>query len=158
MVHVTFDVGQVSIQDLIGQSGGGISYFEGLPYQRGVAQRGAGVGDVLRRFWRFIVPLASRAGHALAPIAREVGKEAAMAGSRALADVAEGTDIKEALASQGRAGVKRLLKRAVGDQSGGRKAKKRRLIGSSVILKPHALDGRLCSVSVPKRKDALGPY
>lgn len=160
MVHVKFDVSKVTIQDLIGQSGGGgISFFEGVPYQRGI-QRGAGVGDVLRRLWRYVVPLAKRAGHVLAPVAREIGKEAAMAGSRVLSDVAEGTQIKEALASQGRASVNRLLKRADGDQSGGGRAKKRRLAGSNVILKPSPIDGRLCSVTVPKRgrRDALGPY
>lgn len=158
MVHVRFDPARVRIQDLLlGQSGAGITFFEGVPFQRGV-QRGAGVGDVLRRLWRFVVPLASRAGHALAPIAKEIGREAAMAGSRVLSDVAEGGDIRQALATQGRSSVQRLLKRAAAsdDQEGsGKRRKKRRLSGASVILKPHALDGRLCSV---RRRDALGVY
>lgn len=155
MVHVRFDPARVRIQDL-GQCGAGITFFEGVPYQRGI-QRGAGVGDVLRRLWRFVVPLATRAGHALAPLAKEVGREAAMAGSRVLSDVAEGADVRQALATQGRTSVQRLLKRAAGgDQEGSGKArKKRRLAGANVILKPHALDGRLCSV---RRRDALGPY
>lgn len=169
MVHVVFDVSKVTIHDLIGQSGGGIpSYFEGIPFQRGI-QRGGGVGDVLRRLWRFVVPLASRAGHAIAPIAREIGKEIGkeglMAGSRVLSEVAEGANVKEALTSEGRASVNRLLKRAAG-QSGGGRSKKRRIIGSDVILKPHALSGRLCSIrgststtrSRQRKVDALGAY
>jgi hypothetical protein len=154
---VRFDPAQVHLRDLV-QQGGGITFFEGVPYQRGV-QRGAGVGDVLRRLWRFVVPLASRAGHALAPLAKEVGREAAMAGSRVLSDVAEGGDLKQALATQGRSSVKRLLKRAAGgeEQEGRGKRKRRRLAGTNVILKPHALDGRLCSIK-QRRADALGPY
>ena len=168
MVHVRFDTSRVTIQDLLaGQSGGGaISFFEGMPFQRGV-QRGAGVGDVLRRLWRFVVPLASKAGHALAPLAKEIGREGLVAGSRILSDVAEGGDVRSALSKEGRAGVRRMLKRAAGaaagaadvqEGGGGRKTKRRRLAGSNVILKPHALDGRLCSVALPKRRDALGAY
>ncbi|KAH7702049.1 hypothetical protein AAVH_30808 [Aphelenchoides avenae] len=164
MVHVRFDTSRVTIQDLLaGQSGGGaITFFEGMPFQRGV-QRGAGVGDVLRRLWRFVVPLASKAGQALAPLAKEIGREGLVAGSRVLSDVAEGGDVRSALSKEGRAGVRRLLKRAaagadIQEGSGARKTKRRRLAGSNVILKPHALDGRSCSVALPKRRDALGAY
>ena len=153
MVHVTFNTADVTINDLLNQYGRG-GYFEGLPFQRGV-QRGAGVGDVLRRLWRFVVPLASKAGHALAPIAREVGKEGLMAGSR-VQEVADGSDVREALAKQGKSSVRRLLKRAAGQEGAG-KVKRRRLARSSVIVRPHALDGRICA-SNKSRADALGPY
>lgn len=159
MVHVNFDTSQVRIQDLIAQHEHGGYYFEGLPFQRG-GMKGAGVGDVLRRFWRFVVPLATRAGKALAPVAKEIGKEGLIAGSRILSDISEGGDVKNALVSEGRATVGRLLKRAAAAQSGTGKVKRRRLAGSNVIVKPHALDGRLCAVGVPKktRSDALGLY
>lgn len=158
MVHVKFNTADVTINDLLNQYGAGGNYFEGLPFQRGV-QRGAGVGDVLRRLWRFVVPLASKAGQALAPLAREVGKEGLMAGSRVLSEVAEGSDVREALAKEGKSSVRRLLKRAAGQEGGGRN-KKRRLARSNVIVRPHALDGSLCAISASNksRADALGPY
>lgn len=167
MVHVRFDTSQVKIDDLINQYGSG--HFIGDLYQRGYgrySQRGAGVGDVLRKMWRFLMPLATRAGQALAPIAKqvgqEIGKEGLLAGSRVLSSVAEGANVRDALVDEGKASVNRLIHRAARQQGSGR-IKKRRISDSGISIKPERITGRLCTVAAPptskkRRVDALGPY
>lgn len=163
MVHVRFGVSKVSLEDICNQHGSG--YFMGDMYQRGYGrflQRGAGVGDVLRRLWRFIVPLAAKAGHALAPVAKELGREGLMAGSRVLSSVAEGANVRDALSDEGRASVNRLTQKATRQQGSGRH-KRRRISDSGIIVKPApSTTGRLCAVPAQlvkrRRVDALGPY
>jgi hypothetical protein len=155
MVHVIFDGSEVKLENFYGEnqiggsSSSSISYFEGLPlkYQRGYGyfmgvprQRGHGLGDVFRSIWRILKPL----GTALAPMAKEagraIGQEGLATGARVLTDLVEGkTPVKDALTTEGREGVKRLLDRAStrlqrGSGRGGR-AKKNR-VSSGVMLMP----------------------
>ncbi|CAK5065268.1 unnamed protein product [Meloidogyne enterolobii] len=82
MVHIAFDPRTIGYDDhhiSISQVGQGADenyyYFRGLnPYQRGYGrQAGGGVGDVLRNFWRFLLPYAKRAGTAVAKEALDTG-------------------------------------------------------------------------------------
>nr|CAD2164240.1 unnamed protein product [Meloidogyne enterolobii]CAD2176461.1 unnamed protein product [Meloidogyne enterolobii]CAD2176737.1 unnamed protein product [Meloidogyne enterolobii]CAD2178537.1 unnamed protein product [Meloidogyne enterolobii]CAD2181471.1 unnamed protein product [Meloidogyne enterolobii] len=105
MVHFPFDPRTVGYDDHhapTSQTGGGADenyyYFRGLnPYQRGYGrQAGGGVGDVLRNFWRFLLPYAKRAGTAVA-------KEALDTGGRILES--------QTVISEGKRGLDRLLEK-----------------------------------------------
>uniref|UniRef100_A0A914NMS9 Uncharacterized protein n=1 Tax=Meloidogyne incognita TaxID=6306 RepID=A0A914NMS9_MELIC len=109
MVHFPFDPRTVGYDDHhapTSQTGGGADenyyYFRGLnPYQRGYGrQAGGGVGDVLRNFWRFLLPYAKRAGTAVA-------KEALDTGGRILESVGN----PEYVISEGKRGLDRLLEK-----------------------------------------------
>lgn len=142
MPHVVFNTADVSISDVVAQYGGGqMSYFVGTPWQRG-----GGIGDTLRRFWRFLMPIVQ-------PIAKEIGREGLSAGSRILGSVAEGQPLSDVMVKEGRASVRNLARKV---QEGHGKKKKRK-----VILHPADLEGRLCCSKVATkkpRKDALGLY
>src|SRR3954465_13166116 len=105
MVHVIFDGSSMSLDNYF-QSGGGVSYFEGLPTytQRGhggyfaggnIRQRGHGLGSIFSSLWRFLKPM----GKALAPIAasagKAIGQEGLATSARVLNDVISGQDLKE---------------------------------------------------------------
>lgn len=133
MVHVIYDPSSESFGEYFGrQKGAGMSYFVGMPFQRGhgmvyyggMRQRGAGLGAVLRSLWRFVVPLASAAGHALAPYAAEIGREGLSTGARILQNVSEGADLKESLRTESREGLKNAIRR-MQTGSGRTKAKKK---------------------------------
>lgn len=92
MVRVIFDGTNLNIDKIYQQTGGGgLSYFEGVPYQRGFGysiqanQRGAGLGSALRSIWRMLKPLAST----ITPIAKEIGKEGLATTARVLNKVIE---------------------------------------------------------------------
>ena len=156
MVHVLFVPADVSIDDLSVQFGTG--FFQGTPYQRGGRiQRGAGVGDILRRLWRFVLPLAAKAGKAAAPVIKELGREGLMAGSRVMSDVANGGDLKESVINEGRQGLKNVVHKIQSGQG----VHKRKRPAKGVIVERCTRKGRSCSVSVPNKKlrrDALGLY
>lgn len=142
MPHIVFNTADVSISDLISQYGGG-QYFVGTPWQRG-----GGIGDTLRRFWRYLMPIVK-------PIAKEIGREGLAAGSRILGSVADGQPLSDVMVNEGRASVRNLARRV---QQGEGKRRRRR---NNVILHPSDLEGRLCCSKVPikkPRKDALGLY
>lgn len=109
MVHIIFDPSQPSVEDFI-QIGSGVSdlpdfeFFKGSPvFQRGYGvQSGAGVGDVFRGIWRFLLPLIRRVG-------TTVSAEALNTGQRALDRVIQGEPVKEALLSEGKKGVDNVL-------------------------------------------------
>lgn len=151
-MHIPFDTRTVRYDEhFYGQMGGGIAdggplsepytYFRGMPYQRGfgVAQRGAGIGDVLRHLWRMVLPVVRRAGTA-------VGREALNTGGRILERVAQGDNLKEAAISEGRQGVNTLIQKGRSQFGGGRRKAIKRgrvhrpshqmLIGRSVIKPP----------------------
>jgi hypothetical protein len=70
MVHVRFDPSNIKYSDFqVGYGIGDVSYFKGIPpYQRGYGfQRGAGLGDVLRGVWRFLLPIVK------SPMVQEIG-------------------------------------------------------------------------------------
>uniref|UniRef100_A0A914MZ96 Uncharacterized protein n=1 Tax=Meloidogyne incognita TaxID=6306 RepID=A0A914MZ96_MELIC len=109
MVHIPFDPRTIGYDDhhtTISQIGEGTDenyyYFRGLnPYQRGYGrQMGGGVGDVLRNFWRFLLPYAKRAGTAVA-------KEALDTGGRILESVGN----PEYVINEGKRGLDRLLEK-----------------------------------------------
>jgi hypothetical protein len=104
-MHVIFDTSSVNLDTFLHntQFGGSASenylYFKGVPpYQRGygIKQRGAGIGDILRGVWRFLLPYIKKAG-------TEVSREALSTGSRILNKMDEGgkpevvTEIKKGL-------------------------------------------------------------
>lgn len=134
MVHVIYDPSSETYGDFFaGQTGAGISYYTGTPFQRGygmahyggMRQRGSGLGAVLRSMWRFIMPLARSAGNMLAPYAAEIGRESMATGARILRDVSEGVDLKESLKNHGREAIKNTVQRFQ-KGSGRRKTRKRR--------------------------------
>nr|CAD2167534.1 unnamed protein product [Meloidogyne enterolobii]CAD2178529.1 unnamed protein product [Meloidogyne enterolobii]CAD2178849.1 unnamed protein product [Meloidogyne enterolobii]CAD2189646.1 unnamed protein product [Meloidogyne enterolobii]CAD2191000.1 unnamed protein product [Meloidogyne enterolobii] len=121
MVHIPFDPRTIGYDDhhtTISQIGGGTDenyyYFRGLnPYQRGYGrQMGGGVGDVLRNFWRFLLPYAKRAGTAVA-------KEALDTGGRILESVGNpeygkedsNPNFKQTVINEGKRGLDRLLEK-----------------------------------------------
>lgn len=152
MVHVLFDPSDVCIEDMC-QIGGG--YFAGYSFQRGGGlQHGAGVGDILKRLWRFVLPLAARAAKAAAPVAKEIGKEGLLTSSRILANVADGADFRESLIAEGKQGVHNVIGKI---QKGSGKHKRKRP-ASGVILHPCDSIGRSCvstALLKKKRKDIL---
>lgn len=80
-----------------------------------------------------------------------------MAGSRVLANVAEGGDLKDALISEGKQSVRNVVGRI---QKGSGKHK-RKIPASGVILHPCDSSGRSCIAPVSlkkRRKDILGEY
>ncbi|KAL7075300.1 hypothetical protein ACQ4LE_005876 [Meloidogyne hapla] len=121
MVHIPFDTREIGYDDhhSLNQIGEGISesqngepyhYFRGnAPFQRGYGrQTGGGIGDVLRHFWRFLLPYAKRAGTAVA-------KEALDTGGRILERVENpasqetGNNLKNTVLNEGKRGLDRLL-------------------------------------------------
>ena len=130
-MHVRFDPSNISY-DKFFQIGSGVSspqYFEGLPvyFQRGHGlyryQSGAGIGDVFRRFWRFLKPVMISAG-------RSIGEEGLATTARVLNNVVDGGNIKEALQTEGKEGIRNLLSKAeqrLSAQKGqGRKRKRKK--------------------------------
>ena len=109
MVHVQFDPASFPNYHQIGFESD-YNYFKGLPpYQRGFGyhQRGAGLGDILKGIWRFLLPVIK------SPAAREIGqtlgKEAISSGSKILTRVIEGDPLKTAALEEGRSAAEYLL-------------------------------------------------
>ena len=180
MVRVIFDPADVRLDGYF-QVGGG-SYFEGVPpYQRGYGwfagmprQRGSGLGDIFRSFWRVLKPLAKRVGPVLSSAGKAVGEEGLAATARILNDVVQGGDLKESVISEGREGVRNLLGRAerkLASQKGSgirarAASKKKRKTINKIILKPEDVVGRFVPAKAikgnlknkRKRVDILGAY
>ena len=159
-MHVRFDPTLIRYDSFF-QVGGG-QHFEGLPvyFQRGhgrYRQNGAGIGDVFRRLWRFLKPVVSSAG-------RAIGEEGLATTARVLNNVVEGGDIKEALSSEGKEGIRNLLSRAERKLAAPQKGqgRKRRRPAKSIVLKPEDFVGKSVLKSSLKKKknrsDALGPF
>lgn len=162
-MHVRFNPSDIHYDHFF-QVGSGINnsnYFEGLPvyFQRGHGlyrnQSGAGIGDVFRKFWRFLKPVLATAG-------RAIGEEGLATTARVLNNVVEGGDIKGAITSEGKEGIRNLLSQAerkLATQKGqGRRRKKRK----SIVLKPADFIGKsVLQSSIKKKKprfDALGSF
>ena len=178
MVHVRFDPSELRYESFFGQVGsGGIVDLNTLPlYQRGHGyfagfprQRGAGLGDVFRRFWRFLKPIAKSLAPVVTSAGKAIGEEGLATTARVLNDVVQGSSLKDAVANEGKEGVINLLGKAetkLKSQRGqGRKRKRNRQKAGGVIMKPHdpSLIGRLVpkkSVNTKKRRrmDAFGSY
>jgi hypothetical protein len=177
MVHVRFDPTGIRLDGHFQVGGGHPEYFQGLtPYQRGHGffvgiprQRGAGLGDVFRRFWRILKPIAKSLGPVLSSAGKAVGEEGLAAGARVLNDVVQGGDLKQSVLNEGKEGVRNLLGRAerklVPQRGGGRKRGRKSF--NKIILKPNDAVGRLVpakAIGAPEKKnkrkriDVLGAY
>lgn len=181
MVRVIFDGSTLRLGHQFGgggiaetdQSGGGsiTGHFEGLPLQRGYGfylgsprQRGAGVGTVLRRLWRYLRPLATTVKPIATGIAKEIGKEGLETGARVLSEVGKGGSIGDVVEKEGKEGARRLLTKAharLSQKGEGRRRRRRKRShsktrrrsrrrthrGGRVILKPSDVIGQ----TVPQR-------
>ena len=163
MVHIPFDTRTVTYDDHFFQIGSGftnedellkeLTYFRGgSPFQRGYGrQTGAGIGDVLRGIWRFLLPVIRRAG-------TTVGREALSTGERILDKIAEGENVKESVITEGKKGIDNLIEKGR-KQIGSGAIKRRRtkvpipihqtIVGRTVIKPP---------TKKRKRIDTFGLY
>lgn len=171
MVHIKFDPNEVRLDDYF-QTGLGLGHFEGLSlYQRGYGyfsgfprQRGAGIGDIFRRFWRVLKPIATSLAPVVKSAGKTIGQEGLAATARILSDVVQGGNLKESVLSEGREGVRNLLGKAEQklSQTGRGKNKRKRNSVRTVSLKPNDFIGRTVSRSALKNKkprfDILGKY
>ena len=184
MVRVIFDGSSIRLGGPAAsiQTGSGsiTGHFEGTPYQRGYGfymgtarQRGAGVGTVMRRLWRFLRPLASTVAPIASGIAKEIGKEGLETGARVLSEVSKGgATIGDVVEREGREGAKRLLTKAHTKLSGGGRRRRRTtthpMVGGRrrrsksvtrrlgrVILKPSDVIGRTVPQSIALKKRRL---
>lgn len=130
MPHVRYDINKlISLADL--QYGAG--NFEGFRFQRGTRHfmRGGGILGVLGKAWRYLVPLAK---HHLKPLAKSalkaLAEEGLEAGSKALADIARGKEVRDTIVTEGTQALKNVAKRAGTklQQAGSGKKSKRKLI------------------------------
>jgi hypothetical protein len=173
MPHVIFDGSNLKLNNFFPQTGSGIiAHYEApSPYQRGYGhfsslarQRGAGVGSVIRNIWRYLRPFTSSIAPVTANIGKAVGKEALATTARVLGDVVSGSDVKEAVSSQGREGVRKLLDKASANLqqkgSGRGRRRKRRIRKPRVIIKPELVGQTVPARAVLKKRraDSLGYY
>lgn len=167
-MRVIFD-GSLLRLDRAGQTGaGGLTYFEGVPWQRGfghgsINQRGAGFGNVLRTLWRYLKPIASTISPIAANVGKELGKEGLATTARVLNKIVEGGDVKESIVGESKEGVRNLLTKATGklQKGAGRKRKKNSRQKSGIILKPNDIIGTTVpqkALIKKKRSDTLGYY
>lgn len=77
--------------------GGGLPVFKGYSQY----QRGGGLGSIFRSLFRIAMP-----------IVKTVGKQALVSGSRVVADIAQGRNVKESFKEHARQGVGALLHKA----------------------------------------------
>ena len=88
--------------------------FTGVQYQRG-----AGIANLFRQVWRFLLPAASSAS-------KLIGREALAAGANFASDVLAGTAPKRALEKHGKVAATNLLKKMTTKMQGGGRRKKRK--------------------------------
>ena len=98
--------------------------FYGTPYQRG-----AGLGNIFRSIFRFILPVAKKAG-------KSVGKQLLKAGADVATDVIDGRSFKDSMKLRGAEAVKNLSDEGLASMSGaGRKRQARKSAKKSVTKK-----------------------
>jgi hypothetical protein len=145
----------------VGSGNNAPQYFEGLPvyFQKGHGyyrnQSGAGIGDVFRRLWRFLKFVVANAGRAL-------GEERLATSARILNNVVDGGNIKDALQSEGKEGLRNLLLKAEHKLASQRGQGRKRKNKNTVVLKPEDFIGKsVLKKSVKNKKlriDALGQF
>ena len=104
----------------------GYAVFSGSPYQRG-----AGIGSLFRSFWRYLIPIGKN-------IAAAVGKQGLQSGTQVLNDVLDWKNLKNALADEGRSGLKNLLDKASNNLAGNQVKMVQALLTLNVIRKMQA--------------------
>lgn len=175
MVHVRIDPAEIRLDGFFQTGGGGVGQtFEGRMYQRGYGwfagmprQRGSGLGDVFRRLWRYLRPMAGKALPVIKDAGKALGEEGLAAAARVLDDVSRGANLKESVLNEGKEGVINLLGRAEKKLSQkGRGIKRRRKRSRGVIFKPNDVVGGVVAAkaiggqikSKKKRVDTFGAY
>ena len=162
MVHVKFDPSSIPYNNFqVGYGVGDLSYYKGLStYQRGYGyQRGAGLGNILKGIWRFLLPVLK--SPAVKELGNTLGKEAVNSGSRILTKVLDGESLKSAALEEGKSaaeimlekGLDKIRQRQTGTGLPIKRRKKRvGLISSQkTIIPPKSIRKR-------KRSDAFGFY
>src|SRR5882724_4927829 len=118
MVYVRFDPSSINYESFFEQQTGSGSYFEGLPLyqQRGHGylarfprQHGEGLGDIFRSFWRFMKPMARKLAPVVASAGKAIGEEGLATTARVLNNVVQGNELKDAITSEGKEGIRNLL-------------------------------------------------
>jgi hypothetical protein len=84
----------------------GLPYFAGPSYQRG-----HGLGGIFGSIFRAVTPLLRSAAPIAKRVARNIGKQAAVAGANVLTDVAAGVPIAESAKKRSRDASAKLVKR-----------------------------------------------
>ena len=163
MVHVRFDPSSINhYSNQVGYGLGELTYFKGLPpYQRGFGfQRGAGLGDIFKGIWRFLLPVIK--SPAMKELGQTVGKEAISSGANILNRVVQGEPLKAAALEEGKSAAETLMEKGIekirhSKQKGSGlpiKRKKKRSIfipSHTTVIPPKSLKKR-------KRSDAFGFY
>ena len=163
MVHVRFDPSSINhYSNQVGYGLGELTYFKGLPpYQRGFGfQRGAGLGDIFKGIWRFLLPVIK--SPAMKELGQTVVKEAISSGANILNRVVQGEPLKAAALEEGKSAAETLMEKGIekirhSRQKGSGlpiKRKKKRSIfipSHTTVIPPKSLKKR-------KRSDAFGFY
>ena len=161
MPHVFYDVLNAAVPPFDMQIGDG-DYFVGHRWQRGYGfrrQYGRGVGTLLMKAYRYLMPLARQ--H-LGPLAKQaasaLAQQGAESGSKILSDIAKGEDPREAMITHGTEGLKNLATKAgqrLMQAGQGRKRRKQRSVSNLRLV------GRSVAQSAAKRRrraPALGTF
>lgn len=101
-------------------------------------QRGGGLGAIFKSIFRWTMPAL-----------KSIGRQALVSGSRVVADVVQGRDVKESLKEHARQGVGQLLHKAGDAIQSGQGKKRRKKINKRRALSTH-------SVSKVKRRKVVG--
>ena len=153
-MHVKYDINTSIVKDLLVPNlagEGATDRFIGVPYQRGYGlcrrQRGRGIGTFLRILWKYLSPYAADVG-------KNVVSEGMESGARILQNIAQGTNVKDAVVTEGKQVLKKIAKKAGFKQEGSGIRKKRsvkrvRVVGRSVSNK---------AARKKRRFDSLGFY
>lgn len=157
-MHTLFDISTVKWSDFF-QEGGG-PYFEGVPYQRGFGnfsyvtrQNGAGLGSIFRSFMRYLLPMAKHVG-------KTVSKEGLETGARILHDIAGGQNVKEAVVTESKQGLRNVsnsIKEKMARDRAQRGKGRRRRRGASRKKRP-APKRSVSRKAKRKKLDSLGFY
>lgn len=117
MVHEILDVDKLSFGTYY-QKGEGLIFYKGSPpYQRGhgiISKRihGDGLGSIVRRVWRVLLPILKSGGKAVA-------KEGVATAARVLTDISmDKKTPKDAIIEESAEGMKNLLEKAKGGVEG----------------------------------------
>lgn len=126
MVRVYFNPDLINLSNISLPLHSGGYYFTGIS-----RQRGAGVGDILRSLWRFVLPAV-----------KVIGKEGLATTAKTLTDISQGESPKRALKNNSIASTKRLLTAATNsvDQ-----------LGNGASCNKNRIRGRLVKVKLPKK-------
>uniref|UniRef100_A0A914QWF2 Uncharacterized protein n=1 Tax=Panagrolaimus davidi TaxID=227884 RepID=A0A914QWF2_9BILA len=134
MVRVLFNPDSLDLNNVIYPLQTGGYFFTGIS-----RQRGAGVGDILRSLWRFVLPAV-----------KAIGKEGLAATATTLGNISEGQTPKEAIKRNAMSSAKRLLETATNNLEQN---------GRGFSCQRNRVKGRLIKTKLPqktRRTDIFG--